>query len=148
MFILNLQLWKDIVSGKAIEDSSLLSKFLLLTFAVSTEMCSLFESCNCLKLVNLKLTKCVFNHHFHDYVGLEEVSLLVLVCLSSPDSSRKCHHRRKSSTNKQSIYRTTGTEPAVLIGTGYHELSNKLCSKSHIIFLQPYVCKRCLKCCR
>ena len=37
MFILNLQLWKDIVSGKAIEDSSLLSKFLLLTFAVSTE---------------------------------------------------------------------------------------------------------------
>ena len=37
IFIPYFQLWKDIVSGNAIEDPSLLSKVLLLTFAVSTE---------------------------------------------------------------------------------------------------------------
>ena len=32
-----VQIWTDITSGRAIEDPSLLSQFLLLTFAVSTE---------------------------------------------------------------------------------------------------------------
>jgi hypothetical protein len=44
VFINVLQLWSDITSGKALSDPSLLSRFLLLTFAVSITITGMIHS--------------------------------------------------------------------------------------------------------
>lgn len=78
VYILSPQIWEAIQSNAALQNPSILNKFILLTFAVSTRV-----FCFMLLLANFLYCydpECVISGFFS---GFEEVSLLLLVLLPS-----------------------------------------------------------------
>jgi hypothetical protein len=65
------QIWNDILSGAALSNPGLLTRFLLLTFAVTNNV----------------LHKHIIIPLILHFLGFEKISILLLVCLSNPGFS-------------------------------------------------------------